>query len=148
MRVRLFETNWMQIEEYLRRDDRVVLPTGSTGQHGFRRPRPQRVQVLFHGWYNAPQTTAAADTFDRDQMHGGWVENFPWTRVAGAGPPAEPVPVIPRELAGQLDPAQLRTAAPDGMLDGACARPDADMRVVWGAGAAEVRALPGNGRLR
>ena len=33
--MRLFETNWMQIEEYLRRDDRVVLPTGSTEQHGF-----------------------------------------------------------------------------------------------------------------
>ena len=149
--MRLFETNWMQIEEYLRRDDRVVLPTGSTEQHGFlslgtdailaervaveaaeplgipvlpalpfgmapyfaafpgsmslrmttyievlrdlldglagqgfRRiavvnghggnapvtgfirewicqPRPDRVQVLFHSWYNAPKTTAAAD---------------------------------------------------------------------------------------
>ena len=33
--MRLFETNWMQIEEYLRRDDRVVLPTRSTEQHGF-----------------------------------------------------------------------------------------------------------------
>jgi len=33
--LRLFETNWMQIEEYLRRDDRIVLPTGSTEQHGF-----------------------------------------------------------------------------------------------------------------
>ena len=175
--MRVFDANWMQIEEYLSRDDRIVLPTGSTEQHGylslgtdailaervaaeaagplgvpvlpvlpfgmapyfaafpgsmslrittyievlrdlldglagqgFRRiaiinghggnspvtgfirewicqPRPERVQVLFHSWYNAPQTAAAASQFDPDQMHGGWVENFPWTRVAGAEMP-------------------------------------------------------------
>ncbi len=234
--MRLFDTNWMQIEEYLRRDDRVVLPTGSTEQHGFlslgtdailaervaveaaeplgipvlpavpfgmapyfaafpgsmslrittyievlrdlldslaghgfRRiaivnghggnapvtgfirewicqPRPERVQVLFHSWYNAPQTTAAADQFDRDQMHGGWVENFPWTRVGGAEPPAEPRPVL-RQV-GQLDPGQIRAAAPDGVLGGAYARPDGDMQAVWDAGVAEVRALLENGWLR
>lgn len=27
--------NWMQVEEYLRRDDRAVLPLGSTEQHGY-----------------------------------------------------------------------------------------------------------------
>jgi len=110
-------------------------------------PRPDRVQVLFHSWYNAPKTTEAADQFDRDQMHGGWVENFKWTRVAGADMPPEPKPVIPRDLVGQLDPAQVRTAAPDGMLGGAYARPDEDMQVVWDAGVAEVRALLENGWL-
>jgi len=29
------ELNWMQVEEYLSRDDRVVLPVGSTEQHGY-----------------------------------------------------------------------------------------------------------------
>ncbi len=29
------DLNWMQVEEYLRADDRVVLPLGSTEQHGF-----------------------------------------------------------------------------------------------------------------
>ena len=28
--VRVFEASWMRIEEYLRRDDRIVLPAGST----------------------------------------------------------------------------------------------------------------------
>ena len=229
--MRVFDTNWMQIEEYLGRDDRIVLPTGSTEQHGYLslgtdailaervaaeaaqplgvpvlpvlpfgmapyfaafpgsmslrittyievlrdlldglaaqgfgriaivnghggnspvtgfirewicQPRRQRVQVLFHSWYNAPLTAAAASKFDDDQMHGGWVENFPWTRVAGASMPADPKPVIPRELFGQLDPGQVRAAAPDGMLGGAYARPDEDMQVVWDAGGAEVRAL-------
>jgi creatinine amidohydrolase len=27
--------NWMQVEEYLGRDDRIVLPVGSTEQHGY-----------------------------------------------------------------------------------------------------------------
>jgi creatinine amidohydrolase len=228
--VRLFDTNWMQIEEYLRRDDRIVLPTGSTEQHGFlslgtdailaervaleaaeplgipvlpalpfgmapyfaaypgsmslrittyievlrdlldglagqgfRRiaivnghggnapvsgfirewicqPRPERVQVLFHSWYNAPQTAAAASQFDHDQMHGGWVENFAWTRVAGAEPPSQPAPVVQPRIGG-LNPAGVRAAAPDGVLGGAYARPDEDMQVVWDAGVAEVRAL-------
>jgi len=236
--MRVFDANWMQIEEYLSRDDRIVLPTGSTEQHGylslgtdailaervaveaaeplgvpvlpvlpfgmapyfaafpgsmslrittyievlrdlldglagqgFRRiaiinghggnspvtgfirewicqPRPERVQVLFHSWYNAPQTAAAASQFDPDQMHGGWVENFPWTRVAGAEMPAGPRPVIPREHFGLLDPAQVRAAAPDGVLGGAYARPDEDMKVVWDAGVAEVRALLQNGWVR
>jgi creatinine amidohydrolase len=104
-------------------------------------PRPERVQVLFHSWYNAPQTTAAADQFDRDQMHGGWVENFPWTRVAGVDVPPDRKPVIPRELVGLLDPGQVRAAAPDGVLGGAYARPDEDMQAVWDAGVAEVRDL-------
>ena len=236
--MRVFDTNWMQIEEYLGRDDRIVLPTGSTEQHGYLslgtdailaervaaeaaqplgvpvlpvlpfgmapyfaafpgsmslrittyievlrdlldglaaqgfgriaivnghggnspvtgfirewicQPRRQRVQVLFHSWYNAPLTAAAASKFDDDQMHGGWVENFPWTRVAGASMPADPIPVIPRELFGQLDPGQVRAAAPDGMLGGAYARPDEDMQAVWAAGVAEVRALLENGWAR
>ena len=89
-----------------------------------------------------------ADQFDRDQMHGGWVENVAGTRVTGADMPPEPKPVIPRDLVGQLGPAQVRTAAPDGMLGGAYARPDEDMQAVWDAGVAEVRALLENGWLR
>ena len=33
--MRARDLNWMQVEEYLSRDDRVVLPVGSTEQHGF-----------------------------------------------------------------------------------------------------------------
>ncbi|MDP9309160.1 MAG: creatininase family protein, partial [Actinomycetota bacterium] len=29
------ELNWMQVEEYLERDDRIVLPLGSTEQHAY-----------------------------------------------------------------------------------------------------------------
>jgi creatinine amidohydrolase len=33
--VRVHDSNWMQLEEYLRRDDRIVLPLGSTEQHAY-----------------------------------------------------------------------------------------------------------------
>ena len=33
MRVR--DLNWFQLEEYLARDDRIVLPIGSTEQHAY-----------------------------------------------------------------------------------------------------------------
>jgi creatinine amidohydrolase len=33
--VRVADCNWLQVEEYLERDDRVVLPLGSTEQHAY-----------------------------------------------------------------------------------------------------------------
>jgi creatinine amidohydrolase len=33
--VRLADLNWLQVEDYLRRDDRIVLPVGSTEQHAY-----------------------------------------------------------------------------------------------------------------
>src|SRR3979409_2505588 len=33
--MRIYECNWMQIEAYLEHDDGVVLPVGSTEQHGY-----------------------------------------------------------------------------------------------------------------
>jgi creatinine amidohydrolase len=35
--VRISDMNWMQVEEYLTRDDRAVLPLGSTEQHSYLR---------------------------------------------------------------------------------------------------------------
>jgi creatinine amidohydrolase len=33
--MRLWDLNWMQVEDYLRKDDRVLVPLGSTEQHGY-----------------------------------------------------------------------------------------------------------------
>src|SRR5437899_10589667 len=33
--MRISDMNWMMVEEYLKRDDRCVLPLGSTEQHAF-----------------------------------------------------------------------------------------------------------------
>jgi creatinine amidohydrolase len=236
--VRIFDTNWQQIEQYLEHDDRIVLPTGSTEQHGFlslgtdailaervsveaaeplgvpvlpalpfglapyfaaypgsmslrmstyievvrdlldtlasqgfrriaivnghggnspvagllrewlSQPRPEPVQVLFHSWYNAPKTAEAANQFDVDQMHGAWVENFPWTRVDGVEVPTGAIDIVPRELVLNLSADEIRKVAPDGSMGGAYGRSDEDMQVVWDAGVAEVRELIDSGWVR
>src|SRR2546423_14031520 len=33
--MRVWDCNWMQLEDYLARDDRIVLPLGSTEQHAY-----------------------------------------------------------------------------------------------------------------
>jgi len=33
--MRVHDCNWQMLEEYLKRDDRIVLPIGSTEQHGY-----------------------------------------------------------------------------------------------------------------
>src|SRR5262245_20509502 len=33
--MRIADMNWMQVEEYLARDDRIVIPVGSTEQHAY-----------------------------------------------------------------------------------------------------------------
>jgi creatinine amidohydrolase len=48
--MRISDMNWMQVEEYLRHDDRAVLPLGSTEQHSYLRLTvdcilPERVAV-------------------------------------------------------------------------------------------------------
>ena len=48
--MRIADMNWMQVEEYLKRDDRAVLPLGSTEQHSYLRLTvdcilPERVAV-------------------------------------------------------------------------------------------------------
>jgi len=235
--VRVFDSNWMQIAQYLEHDDRIVLPIGSTEQHGylslgtdallaervsveaaaplgvpvlpvlpfgmapyfteypgsmslrittyievirdlldglasqgFRRiaiinghggnapvaglirewisqPRSQRVQVLFHSWYNAPQTAATASQFDEDQFHGAWVENFAWTRVDGVEIPTGSKPILSRLLVNNATAKEMKVLSVDGSLGGAYQRSDEDMQVVWNAGVAEVRELLENGWL-
>lgn len=235
--MRVFDSNWMQIAQYLEHDDRIVLPIGSTEQHGylslgtdallaervsveaaaplgvpvlpvlpfgmapyfteypgsmslrittyievirdlldglasqgFRRiaiinghggnapvaglirewisqPRSQRVQVLFHSWYNAPQTAATASQFDEDQFHGAWVENFAWTRVDGVEIPTGSKPILSRLLVNNATAKEMKVLSVDGSLGGAYQRSDEDMQVVWNAGVAEVRELLENGWL-
>ena len=40
-------------------------------------------QVKFHNWWNAPKTWAKVQEIDPVASHASWMENFPWTRLAG-----------------------------------------------------------------
>jgi creatinine amidohydrolase len=231
----LFEANWQQVEAYLEHDDRVVVPIGSTEQHGllslgtdailaervaveaaeplglpvlpvlpfgmapyfsafpgsltlrmstyievirdlldtlagqgFRRiaivnghggnapaeglvrewlaqPRAFAAQVVFTSWYSAPKVAALAATHEVDPTHGGWFENFAWTRLPGVTMPAVGKTHVPRSLITQASPSTVRELTGDGSFGGSYALPDAVMNEIWWTGVAEVRDLLENG---
>jgi creatinine amidohydrolase len=221
--------NWSQVEAYLQRDDRAILPLGSTEQHaglslsvdsilshkvaldaaeplgipvfpaipygltpyflaypgtvslrletyvrlirdvldslagsGFRRilmvnghggNQPAHaaaiewmadhpaVQVRFHNWWNAPRTLAKVQEIDPVASHASWMENFPWTRLAGVAMPAEQKPMIDLALMRLLGPEALRAYLGDGNFGGRYQRADEEMLAIWQVAVAETRDL-------
>lgn len=227
--MRITEQNWMQLEAVLRREDRAVLPLGSTEQHaylslstdailaervaveaaeplgvpvfpalaygispyflaypgsvslrvetylavvrdildclagsGFRRillvnghggNAPVQgllgewmadhpgVRLRLHNWWNAPRTWAKVMEIDPVASHASWMENFPWTRLAGITPPTERKPMVDIDHVRLCDPAALRTLIGDGNYGGHYQRADAEMEVIWKVAVEETREL-------
>jgi len=221
--------NWMQVQDYLRRDDRAVLPLGSTEQHSFLRLTvdcilPERVaveaaeplgvpvfpvlpygvtpyfrefpgsislrvethlhvvrdildgmahsgfrrilivnghggngavqqfaqewaadhagcRVIFHNWWNAPLTWAKVQAIDPVASHGSWMENFPWTRLAGIALPGDRKPMVDLDRVRLSDPPALRALLGDGNYGGYHQRPDADMDAIWTVAVEETREM-------
>ena len=229
--MRLWDMNWHQVEQRLTVDDRVVVPLGSTEQHGwlslgtdailaervaveaakplgipvlpvlpigmapyfaafpgslslrpatdlavltdlldtlwdtgFRRialvnghggnapalaavrqwsahPGHDDARVQLHSWYSGPAVTAVADGIEAGASHGGWFENFPWTRLEHVELPADGKPLVSAAEVAQSSPSRLRALIGDGSFGGSYAVSDEQMAAVWAAGVAEVRTL-------
>jgi creatinine amidohydrolase len=227
--MRISDMNWMQVEAYLKTDDRCVLPLGSTEQHaylslsvdsilsekvaldaaeplgipvfpvvsygltpyfraypgsitlrtetylrviheildslaeqGFKRilivnghggnspvqgvlrewiTDNQGVRVKFHNWWNAPKTWAKVQDIDIQGSHASWMENFPWTRLAGVSMPADKKPMVDSNLINLLDAQEARKYLGDGNFGGLYQRPDEDMLALWQTGVEETRDL-------
>jgi len=226
--MRIAEMNWMQVERQLGRDDRVVLPVGSTEQHaylslatdsilaervaceaaeplevpvfpaqpygvtpsfraypgtvslrhetfvrivrdvldalaesGFRRIlivnghsgnvpalgfAPEWMadhpgtRVKVHSWWNAPLTLKRAQAIDPVASHASWMENFPWTRLAGVAMPAAPKPLVDFDRLRVLAPREVRETLGEGNFGGRFQRDDADVLALWATAVAETRA--------
>ncbi|HTK32162.1 MAG TPA: creatininase family protein [Candidatus Saccharimonadaceae bacterium] len=225
--------NWMQVEQYLARDDRAVLPIGCTEQHaflslatdsilaervaveaaeplsvpvfpviaygitprfraypgtvslrvetllavvrdaldslagsGFKRvlvvnghggnqpiasgiaewmgERPG-VTVKLHNWWNAPKVWQKVQEIDPVASHASWMENFPWTRLAGAKSPDAQKPMVDLAKLGALDPAATRAYLGDGNFGGRYQRPDDDVFALWRVAVEETRELIAGG---
>ncbi len=227
--MRITEMNWMQVEEYLKRDNRAVLPLGSTEQHGylslgvdsilasrvaedaaaplgipvfpvvsygltpyfqsypgtvtlrietyirlvrdildslyqsgFRRilivnghggnsPSDGLVtewmadhpgtKVKFHNWWNAPATWAKVQEIDPMGSHASWMENFPWTRLAGVTLPDAQKVVPARPGKARLVGDEMRAVYGDGNYGGYYQRADEEMLALWDVAIAETQAL-------
>jgi creatinine amidohydrolase len=223
------EMNWMQVEDYLRRDDRSVLPVGSTEQHaqlslmvdcilservaadaaeplgvpvfppvnygitpyfrafpgtvslrmetflglmrdilaslteqGFKRivivnghggnspaqtlaqewmtDHPE-IRIKFHNWWNAPRTWAKVKEIDPVASHASWMENFPWTRLAGFPAPGQQKPMIDFEKLRGVGAMEYRRQIGDGNFGGYYERSDEEMMALWAVAVDETREL-------
>lgn len=97
------------------------------------------VAVKWHNWWNAPRTAAAVAAIDPVASHASWMENFPWTRLAGVAVPSGKKEMIDIGRMRLMDAAAVREYLGDGNFGGAYQKPDADMMKVWNAGVEETR---------
>ena len=227
--MRIRDMNWMQVEAYLRDDDRCVLPLGSVEQHGYlslcvdqilaervaeeaarplgvpvypalpyglapyfqaypgsmtlrvdtyvrlvrelldgiRRAGFRRVLIVnghggnqpaaalaieygldhpamrikFHDWWAAPRTWQAVQTVSTNASHASWMENFPWTRLAGVIPPDQEKPALDMDVLRLLPPDEVRRYVGDGNYGGSYQHGDETMLAIWNTAVDETRAL-------
>ena len=97
------------------------------------------VAVKWHNWWNAPRTAAAVAAIDPDGSHASWMENFPWTRLAGVEMPGGKKPMADMTRVRLLDAAGVRAYLGDGNFGGAYQKPDDRMLAMWRAGVEETR---------
>src|SRR5690348_2981115 len=101
-------------------------------------------RVMFHNWWNAPQTWAKVQAIDPVASHGSWMENFPWTRLPASSDVAMPTsqrPMVDLAKVRLLDPVALRTYLGDGNYGGMYQRSDDEMLALWRVAVDETRAL-------
>ena len=99
------------------------------------------LHVRFHNWWNAPRTWAKVQAIDPVASHASWMENFPWTRLAGVAQPEQQKPMTDLDRLRQLGSAEVRAQLGDGNFGGNYQRPDADMQAIWDVAVAETRAV-------
>ncbi len=97
--------------------------------------------VKFHNWWNAPKTFAKVQEIDTVASHASWMENFPWTRLAGVEQPDQRKPMVDFDRMRAQGPAGVRAMLGDGNFGGYYQRPDAEMLAIWDVAVAETREL-------
>ncbi|MEJ2678352.1 MAG: creatininase family protein [Gemmatimonadota bacterium] len=97
------------------------------------------VRVKFHNWWKAPETMAKVQAIDPVASHASWMENFPWTRLAGVPVPAEGKAPIDRSRMALMAADDERAHLEDGNFAGLYERPDEEMLAIWAVGVEETR---------
>ena len=97
------------------------------------------VTVKWHNWWNAPRTAAAVAAIDTVASHASWMENFPWTRLAGVKLPDGQKPMIDIAQMRLMDAAGVRAYIGDGNFGGVYQKPDEQMMRMWRIGVEETR---------
>ncbi|WP_369789812.1 creatininase family protein [Rouxiella sp. WC2420] len=97
--------------------------------------------VQLHNWWNAPKTLEKVLSIDSVASHASWMENFPWTRLAGVTQPQQQKPMVDLTALRKLDPTRARAYLGDGNYGGYYQRPDQEMLAIWEIALAETREI-------
>jgi creatinine amidohydrolase len=98
--------------------------------------------VRLHNWWNAPATLAAVKAVDPGSSHASWMENLPWTRLAGVQQPAARKEPIDYHRYAVLDPQGVKALCGDGNFGGDYQRADdSAVLAMWDVAVRETRAL-------
>ena len=95
--------------------------------------------VKLHDWWRAPRTWAKVLEIDPEASHASWLENFPWTRLAGVALPEGRKAPVDREIMALKTAVDVREYLGDGAFGGEYQKPDETMRALWEVAVAEVR---------
>jgi len=99
------------------------------------------IRIKFHNWWNAPATWAKVQEIDPVASHASWMENFPWTRLAGIAYPSERKTPVDVSKLHSMSPPRVRDYIGDGNFAGLYQRPDEDMLALWRTGVEETRSV-------
>jgi creatinine amidohydrolase len=113
-------------------------PAGSLAQEWMMDNPDCRVRM--HDWWRAPRTWEAVLKCDPVASHGGWMENFPWTRLPSTAADADK-PRVDADRLRTLPPFEARTLLEDGCFGGRSQRAEAEMLAIWQVAVEETRAL-------
>lgn len=97
--------------------------------------------IKWHDWWIGPETWQTVQSIDPDASHASWMENFPWTRLAGVVQPEGKKEMVDPGLYRQLSPKALKVTLGDGSFGGKYERSDDEMMRIWNTAIEEVRAL-------
>jgi creatinine amidohydrolase len=126
---------------------RIVVVNGHGGNgpiSGFLKEwmgRRRDATVKFHEWWKAPKTWEKVQTIDPAASHASWMENFPWTRLAGVQAPKMKKPPIDMARMAYANAAQVRALIGEGNFNGLFERPDEDMHAIWNVAVEETRSV-------
>ncbi len=101
--------------------------------------RSTGARIRWHNWWNAPQVWAKVQAVDPIASHASWMENFPWTRLAGIDLPSETKEPVDYASLRELGPEGVREGLGDGNFAGRYQRSDAEMLAIWEVAVTETR---------
>lgn len=102
-------------------------------------------RVQLHNWWAAPETMKQVKQFANNASHASWMENFPWTRLAGIIMPDKEKAALHISRLAQLPASEVRNYIGDGNYGGEYQRSDEEMMKIWDVAKSETVELLENG---